>query len=99
MFSLWVLCTPCVSSNVTINRASSQGLKKKRAGALGTETSTYMSEVLALAVVPLRHKAVNSSLVKFLGLRCYQFRTYCLMSLSEMNRFPLIAIFRGSKMA
>ena len=47
--------------------------KKKPAGGLETETSTCMSEVLALAVValvPLRHKAVNGCLVKFLGLRC-----------------------------
>ena len=33
-----------------------EAFKKKRAGHLGTETSTYMSEVLALALVPLRHK-------------------------------------------
>ena len=49
--------------------------KEKQAGGLGTETSrpTCMSEVLALAVeafVPLQHKVVNGSLVKFLGLRC-----------------------------
>ena len=47
--------------------------KNKRAGGLGTETSTCMSEVLALAVealVPLRHKAENDCLVKFPGLRC-----------------------------
>ena len=45
----------------------------KRARGLGTETSTCMSEVLALAVealVPLRHKAVNGCLVKFPGLHC-----------------------------
>ena len=47
--------------------------KKKRAGGLGIETSTCMSELLALAVealVPLRPKAVNGCLVKFTGLRC-----------------------------
>ena len=46
---------------------------KKRAEGLGTETSACMSEVLALAVkalVPLRHKVVNSCLVKFPWLRC-----------------------------
>ena len=45
----------------------------KRAGGLGTETSTCMSEVLVLAVEaldPLRHKAVNGCLVKLPGLRC-----------------------------
>ena len=50
-----------------------RALKKKRAGGLGTETSTCMSEVLALAVealVPLRHKTVNGFLVKFPGLHC-----------------------------
>ena len=50
-----------------------RGIKKKRTGGLGTETSTSMSQVLALAVealVPLRHKAVNGCLVKFPGLRC-----------------------------
>ena len=40
----------------------------KRAGGLGTETSTYMSEVLEF--VPLRHRAVNDCLIKFQGLRC-----------------------------
>ena len=47
--------------------------KKKRAGGLGTETSSCMSEVLALAVealAPLRHKTVNVCLIKFPGLRC-----------------------------
>ena len=46
---------------------------KKLTGGLGTETSTCMSKVLALAfeaLVPLRHKAVNGCLVKFPGLRC-----------------------------
>ena len=45
-------------------------LKKKLAGGLGTETSTCLSEVLALvieALVPLRHKAVNGCLVKLPG--------------------------------
>ena len=44
----------------------------KQVGGLGTETSTCMSEVLTLAVValvPLRHKAVNGCLVKSPGLR------------------------------
>ena len=47
--------------------------KKKQAGGLGRETSTCMSEVLALAVealVPLQHKAGNGSLLKFPGLHC-----------------------------
>ena len=43
--------------------------KKRLVRGLGTETSTCMSEVMALAV-PLRHKAVNGCLVKFPGLRC-----------------------------
>ena len=50
-----------------------RGIKNKRARGLGTETSTCMSEVLALAVealVPLQHKAVNGCLLKFLGLHC-----------------------------
>ena len=50
-----------------------RALKKKRAGGLGTEISTCMSEVLALAfeaLIPLRHKAVNDCLVQFPGLRC-----------------------------
>ena len=49
------------------------GFEKNLAGGLRTETSTRMSEVLALAVealVPLRYKAVNGCLVKFPGLRC-----------------------------
>ena len=44
--------------------STTRAFKKKRAGGLGTETSTYMSEVLALALkalVLLRHKAVNGS--------------------------------------
>ena len=47
--------------------------KKRPARGLGTETSTFMSEVLALAVealVPLQHKVVNGCLVKFPGLCC-----------------------------
>ena len=44
--------------------------KKKLAGGLGTETTTCMSEVLTLAVVPLLHKTVNGCLVNFPGLRC-----------------------------
>ena len=47
--------------------------KKKQAGGLGTETSTCMSEVLALAVealLPLQYKMVNGYLVKFPGLCC-----------------------------
>ena len=54
-------------------RITQGAFKNKRAGGLGTETSTCMSEVLALAVealVPLRHKAMNGCLVKFPGLRC-----------------------------
>ena len=56
-----------------MHKINMRGLKKKRVGRLGTETSTCMSEVLALAVealVPLRHKTVNGCLVKFPGLRC-----------------------------
>ena len=37
-------------------------VKKKQVGGLGTETNNCMSEVLALAVVPLRNKAVNGCL-------------------------------------
>ena len=49
------------------------GFKKKWARGLGTETSTCMLEVLALAVealVPLRHKAVNVCLVNSRGSVC-----------------------------
>ena len=49
------------------------GIQKE---SLGTETSTSMSKVLALAVhvlVPLRPKTVNGYLVKFPGQRCEQF--------------------------
>ena len=49
-----------------------EAFKKKRAGGLGTEISTCMSQVLALvveALVSLRHKVVNGCLVKFPGLR------------------------------
>ena len=56
-----------------------------------------MSEVLALAVealVPLRHKVVIGCLVKFPGLCC---EPVLLMSLSEVNRLPLRAFFRGPK--
>ena len=45
-----------------------RGIQKDKSRGLGTGTSTCMSEVLAL--VPLRHKAVNGCLVKFPGLRC-----------------------------
>ena len=46
----------------------------KRAGCLGTETRTRMSEVLAVeALVQLRQKAVNGCLVKFPGLCCEPF--------------------------
>ena len=52
-----------------------RALKKNRARGLGTETSTCMSEVLALAVEALVlwwHKAVNDCIVKFPGLCCEQ---------------------------
>ena len=50
-----------------------RGIQKETNGGLGTETSTCMSEVLALAVealVPLRHKVANGCLVKCPGPRC-----------------------------
>ena len=52
---------------------SMRDIQKERAGGLETQTSTCMSEVLALAVealVPLQHKALNGCLVNFPGLRC-----------------------------
>ena len=43
---------------------------KKTSRGLVTETIICISEVLALAVVPLRHKAVNGCFVKFPVRRC-----------------------------
>ena len=68
-----------------------RALKKKRAGDLGTETSTSMSEILALAVealVLLRHKAVNGCLVEFPGLRC-----------EPVKRILLEVVVRGESFA
>ena len=72
--------------------------KKKRAGGLGTETSTCISEVLALAVEGgTCPTAVNGCLVKFRGCVMNQFRTYCLTSSFEVIRLPLRAFLGEQK--
>ena len=58
------------------------------------ETSSCVSEVLALAVealVPLRQKAVNGCLVKSQGCVVNHFCMYCLTLSSEVNRLHLRA--------
>ena len=75
--------------------------KKKRARGLGTETSTCMSEVLALAaeaLVPLRHKAVNGCLVKFLRLRCEPVPHLLFDVIVRGESFAPQSLFRGPKM-
>ena len=72
----------------------------KRAEGLGTETSTCMSEVLALAVealVPLRHKAVNDCLVKFPGLRCEPVPHVLLGVVVRGESFAPQSLFQGTK--
>ena len=76
--------------------------KKKRVGGLRTEISTCMSEVLTLAVealVPLRHKAVNSCLVKFPALRCEPILQVLLDVVVRGESFAPQCVYRGSKMA
>ena len=77
-------------------------LEKKRPGGLGKETSTCMSEVLALAVeafVPLRHKAVNDCLLKFPELRCEPVPHVLLDVVVRGESFAPQSLFRGLKMA
>ena len=80
----------------------SGALKNKRAGGLGTETSTSISEVFALAVealVLLRQKAVNGCLVKFPGLR-YESVPHVLFDVVVRGEsFAPQCLFRGPKMA
>ena len=76
--------------------------KKKRAWSLGTETSTCMSEVLVLAVealVALRHKVVNSCLVKFPGLCCEPVLHILLDVIIQDELFAPQSPFKGPKMA
>ena len=59
-----------------------------------------MSEVLALAVealVPLRYKAVNGSLVKFLGLRCDPVPHVLLHVVVRGESFAPQSLFQGTK--
>ena len=77
-----------------------RALKKKRAGGLGTVTSTCMSEVLALvveALVPLRHKAVNGCLVNFPGL-CWEPVPHVLLDVVVRGEsFAPHSLFWGTK--
>ena len=61
-----------------------------------------MSEVLALvveALVPLRHKAVNGCLVKFMGLHCESVPHVLLDVVVRGESFAPQSLFRGPKIA
>ena len=76
--------------------------KKERAGGLGTETRTCMSEVLALAVealVPLRRKVVNGCHVKFPWLSCEPVPHVLFDAVVRGESFAPQSLFRRPKMA
>ena len=58
-----------------------------------------MSEVLTLALVPLRHEAVNGCLVKFPGLRCEPVPHVLHDVVIRGESFAPQSLFRGPKMA
>ena len=105
MYTLDVQCSPNFVTKLIVAMTYEltlvwEAFKKKWAGSLGTETSTCMSEVLALAVeafVLRRYTVVNGCLVKFPGLCCEPVLHVLLDAVIQDESFAHQSLFLGDQ--